>query len=158
MACRGVRHQQWLGMPKPAKTVFWTCELLVRSHPSPIFNRIPSHVELGQLISQFLQSHSYFECTFLSCMRQYVPEIDVQGHAGGGILITAIFRNFLQFSAIFPNFSESHINLRRSSWGSEIDNLQPKNPCVGYQSDQNLICDPRNVVLKKICNTPFLGF
>jgi hypothetical protein len=76
-------------------------------------------------------------------------------YPGGGIAN----RNFPQFSAIFPNFSENDTNLCRNSRGSEIDNLQPKKPCVGYQSDQNLICDPKNLVLLKFFfETPLFGF
>ncbi len=35
--------------------------------------------------------------------------------------------------------------------------LSTKNPYVGYQNAQNLICNPKNVVLLKIFDTPLFG-
>jgi hypothetical protein len=45
----------------------------------------------------------------------------------------AISRNLPQFPAIFPIFSESHINLCRYLLRSEIDNLQPKTHVWGIK-------------------------
>ncbi len=70
-------------------------------------------------------------------------------HLTGGKLITAIFLNFPQFSAIFPNFSDSDINLRWNSWGSEIDNFQPKKPMFGVSKWSGPHLWLKNLVLLK---------